>query len=329
MRKEAFKTSKPEEQGVKTEAIKSAINEIRVKNNLDLHSFLMLRNGKLIWEEYFRENEKDTLHVLFSVTKSFMSSAMGMAQEQGLLSLDDTIMSYFPEHQDVINDTNNKDVTLRHLLMMASGYKNDEANMLMVYDAVKAALAQPIIHEPGTVFDYYTLGSHLLSAAFNKVYPKGMHEYLRKNMLDPMGFGVSNWNVDFMNVTLGGYGLYLTSYDMARFGQLYLQEGVWEGKQIVPKSYAKEATSKLIANDDPIENDNDEITAPERPDWRAGYGLQFWQNSFCGYRADGMMGQFIIVLPELDSVIVMTSCLNEMQVVMTAIKDHLLPGVEV
>ena len=327
MRKNAFSVSKPEDQGVKSDAIKSAISQIREANKLDLHSFLMLRNGSFIWEEYFRENEADRLHVLFSVTKSFMSTAIGMAQEQGLLSLDDTIMSFFPEYKDVINSANDKDVTLRHLLMMGSGYKNDELNMQMEYDSVKAGLSQPIIHEPGTVFDYYTLGSHLLSAAFNKVYPEGMHKYLRKYLFTPMGFGESNWNVDFMNITLGGYGLYLTAYDMARFGQLYLQKGVWEGLQLVPESYVCDATSKQICNKLPQIVEDGKDSEPERPDWSAGYGYQFWQNSFGGFRADGMMGQFIIVLPEPDSVIVMTSNLDEMHVVMKVIKDNLLPHI--
>jgi len=329
MRKDPFGVAKPEELGVKSEAIKSVIRDIREENKLDLHSFLMLRNGKLIWEEYFRKNEADALHVLFSVTKSFTSTAIGMVQEEGLLSIDDSIQSFFPEYKDVINEKNNTPVTLRHLLMMGSGYKNDEGSMHLACNAVKTGLGQPLIHEPGTAFDYYTLGSHLLSGAFSKVKPEGMHKYLRKNLFDPMGFGESHWNVDFWNVNipLGGWGLYLSAYDMARLGQLYLQNGVWQGKQLVPSAYVKEATSKQIDNSSRVDVTENDQWWVERPDWAAGYGYQFWQNSFGGFRADGMMGQYVVVLPELDVVIVMTSCHDEMEIPMIAIKNHLLPEV--
>lgn len=318
MRINAYPTAKPEERSVSSEAIKNTIRDIRETHGLDLHSFLLLRGGTLLWEEYFREGEKDRLHVLHSVSKSFTSTAMGLAQAQGLLSLDDKLYDFFPEHSALCDSDYKREVTLRHLLMMGSGFENRENEVLQGHgtDFVKGALALPVIHKPGTVFNYYTLGTYLLSAVFSRVCPEGIHRYLRRKLLDPMAFGESNWNLDDFSIPMGGFGFYLSAYDLTRLGQLYLQGGVWEGQQLLPADYVREATAKQIDN------------APnENIDWRSGYGYQFWRNDMGGYRADGMFGQYIIVLPEKDTVIVMTSKLENMQIPLTAIKTHLLPNI--
>jgi CubicO group peptidase (beta-lactamase class C family) len=176
----------------------------------------------------------------------------------------------------------------------------------------------PVIHEPGTFFNYSTLGSHLLSAAFSKVCPEGIHSYLRRKIFAPMNFGASQWNVEPNNIAMGGKGLYLTAYDLTRLGQLYLRKGMWEGQRLVPEDYVKAATSKRISN----------ANTGGTADWTAGYGYQFWQNSFGGFRADGLHGQYIVVLPEQDVVVVMTSYLDDMQKPLTALANNLLPGIK-
>ena len=318
MRINAFKQAKPEELSVSSDAIRQTIREIREENKQELHSFLMLRNGALIWEEYFREGEADCPHMLASVSKSFTSAAIGLAQARGLLSVDDKLYDYFPEYEAPAGGKYNGDVRLRHLLMMGSGFENKEGELFHEYELAKAALAQNVINKPGEVFDYYTLGTYLLSAVFSKVCPEGVHAYIRRKLFDPMGFGASQWNTDSFNIPMGGFGLYLTAYDLACFGQLFLQRGEWEGQQLIPQAYVDAASSAQISNaGHPSGN----------PDWKAGYGYQFWRNSFGGYRADGMYGQYIIVIPEKQAVIVMTSHLDDMQKPLSAVAKHILPSI--
>lgn len=318
MRKNAYPTGRPEEFSVSSEAIRETIRDIREAHGLELHSFLMLRRGTLLWEEYFRDGEADRLHILNSVSKSFTSTAIGIAREQGLLSLDDRLFSFFPEHAALCDSEEKREITLRHLLMMGSGFENNELQIEYGRDVVSDALRQKVIHKPGTVFDYYSLGSHLISQIFSRVYPLGMHAYLRDKLFAPMGFGDCQWNVDNTGVPTGGFGLFLTSYDMTRLGQLYLQKGIWDGQRLLPESYVDEATARQISNaNHPSGN----------PDWVVGYGYQFWRNRMGGFRADGMHGQYIIVLPEQEVVIVMTSHLDDMQIPMTAVETLLLPAI--
>ena len=321
MRKNVYPVAKPDELSVSAEAIKQTIREIREVKGLELHSFLMLRGGALIWEEYFKDGEESRLHPLYSVSKSFCSTAVGLAQARGLLSVEDKLYDFFPEHADLCDSDYKREVAIKHLLMMGSGFENNEGKIFggPGQDMVKAALSQPVIHKPGTIFDYYTLGTYLLSAVFSRVCPEGIHAYLRKKIFEPMEFGASQWNTDDMNIPMGGYGLYLAAYDLTKLGQLYLQKGKWEGQQLVPDEYAAAASSKQIDNSNhPSGN----------PDWTAGYGYQFWRNVMGGFRADGMYGQYIIVLPDKDAVIVMTSHLNDMQIPLTAVQNILLPQIK-
>jgi len=316
MSHDLYPTARPEDFAVAPDAIRRTVHEIRQVRHLELHSFLLLRKGVLLWEEYFREGEKNRLHVMHSVSKSFTSAAIGLAQAEGLLSIEDKLYDFFPAHAGLCDSDYKRELTLRHLLMMGSGFENREEELFNAdADPVKAALSMPVLHKPGTVFDYYTFGTYLLSVVFSKVNPEGVHAYLRKKLFEPMGFGASHWNVDDSCVPWGGFGLYLTAYDMTRLGQLCLQNGAWGGQQLLPGAYIHDATAKQIGN-----------FSEGRQDWSAGYGYQFWRNAMGGYRADGMHGQYIIVLPEQQSVIVMTSHLQDMQVPLAAIGTHLLPA---
>lgn len=318
MRREVYPVAKPEDMGVSSAAIKAVINGIRTENQQELHSFLMLRRGALIWEEYFREGEAGKTHSLYSVSKSFTATAIGIAQAQGLLSVEDKLYDFFPEHGALRDSPQKADISLKHLLMMGSGFENNEGAIFGQRKGfVEAALAQPVIHTPGKVFNYYTLGTYLVSAAFSRMNPEGIHAYLKRKLFAPMDFGASNWQKDENGVPMGGFGLKLTAYDMTKLGQLYLQNGLWEGQQLVPAAYVKAATRRQIDNR-PQNN---------TPDWQAGYGYQFWRNAFGGFRADGMWGQYIVVLPEKEAVIVMTSHLRDMQAPLTLLGERLLPGI--
>ena len=321
-----FPAAAPEDLQVSSESVRDMITNIRLTHGLEMHSFLLLRKGSLIWEEYFREREEERLHVMWSVSKSFTSTAYGIAQDEGLFSLDDKLYDFFPEYVYACDSDWKREMTLRHILMMGSGFENRENEILnspFEYEMVRKALEFPVIYKPGTVFNYYTLGTYLLSVVFSRVYPAGLHSYLREKLFAPLGIKGSIWNVDLNSVPLGGIGLYLRAKDMARMGQLYLQNGLWEQRQIVPQSYVREAVSKQIDNGPDTKSPlNTNI------DWNAGYGYQFWRNSFGGFRADGMHGQYIVVYPQKDLVLVMTSRYDDMQAPLTAFKEILLPGIE-
>ena len=315
-----YPTARPEALSVSTEAIQQTIRDIRETNGLDLHSFLLLRKGTMLWEEYFHEGLKGCRHVLHSISKSFTSTAIGLAQDEGLLSVEDKLYDFFPEHKALCDSDYKRELTLRHLLTMSSGFQNHERELmfcLLEGNLTPAALSQPIIHKPGTVFDYYTVGTFLLSAAFSKACPEGIHSYLRRKLFDPMGFESSQWNVDNDGIPLGGTGLFLTSYDMTRLGQLYLQKGVWRGRQLLSGAYVEAAGAKQIDN-----------SHAGGVDWTSGYGYHFWHNSFGGYRADGMKGQYIIILPKKELVIVMTANLDNMEIPLRAVANYLLPSVQ-
>lgn len=317
MRIDAFPTAAPEDCGVSSEAIRDTIRDIRETNALEMHSFLLLRNGVMLWEEYFRQKEAERLHPLYSVSKSFLSTAMGLGAAQGLFSLDDRLYDFFPEYGDLCDSEWKRAVSLRHLLMMGSGFENNErAIFAQRKDFLPALLAQPVIHAPGTVFNYYTGGSYLLSAAFQRANPEGIHAYLKRKLFAPMQITRSSWQRDPEGTPMGGFGLSLAAYDLTKLGQLYLQDGLWEGQQLLPTAYVREATAKQIDNSTGV-----------TVDWQAGYGFQFWRNAFGGFRADGMHGQYIVVLPEKALVVVMTSKLRNMQIPLTAIAQRLLPAV--
>jgi len=326
MTRPIYPTAKPEDFSIPTDAIRQTISDIREKNGLDLHSFLLLRKGTLLWEEYFRPEEKERLHVLYSVSKSFMATAIGMATDEGLLSLDDPLWKFFPQYEALFDSDWKREINFHHLLIMGAGYENTEMEIfqkhVLLGDLTKAALEVPVIHKPGAHFDYYSLGSYLLSSAFHQICPEGIHSYLQRKLFGPLEITSSVWNVDKDAIPMGGFGLYLKAYDMTKLGQLYLQKGVWKGQQLLSKSFVETATSKLIdnASDETREN-------PDRHNWGSGYGYQFWQNAFGGYRGDGMMGQYVIVLPEQETVIVMTSDLENMAVPMDAVENHLLPNI--
>lgn len=319
MRANCYKTAKPKELGVQSTAIEAAIDAIRNHHKLDLHSFLMLRANKLIYEAYFRPDEADKPHVLHSVSKSFLSTAIGLAQAEGALHVSDSLYDFFPEYAHLCDSENKRNIRLSHLLMMGSGFENNEmAIFSQKQDILREALSQPAPHAPGSVFNYYTLGSYLLSAAFSRVKPEGVHAYLKRKLFAPMQIVKSKWD-KVEGIDAGGFGLHLTAYDLTKLGQLYLNEGLWEGQRLLPAEWVREATAKQISNGGP---------EPTLSDWGQGYGYQFWRNTMGGFRADGMYGQYIIVLPEKEAVIVMTSRLKDMQIPLTVLRETLLPAIE-
>ena len=309
--------STPETQGISSEAILDFVNAADKEINT-MHSFMVVRHGKVIAEGWWKPEAADKPHILNSVTKSFTSTAVGLAISEGKLSLDDPVLKFFPADAPADPSGNLKAMKVRDLLTMTCGH-DTEAKVVGGAPTVKQFLAHPVVHKPGTHFQYNTLGSYVLSAIVTKATGQTALEFLKPRLFEPLGIENPRWDNSPEGSSLGGYGLYLRTEDMAKLGQLYLQNGKWNGKQLIAESWIKQATRKQVPND---QESHSKIGA----DWKEGYGFQFWRCQHNAFRADGAGGQFIVVLPDQDVVVAITADRANMQAQLDAIWDHLLPA---
>lgn len=308
-------TATPASQGVAVAGLSQFIQAADAEVN-SLHSFLLVRHGQVVSEAYWSPWTDDKAHVLWSLTKSFTSTAIGIAMEEGKLSLDDTVVSFFPNEVPANPSENLRNMKVRDLLTMSCGHQ-DEVPLRGQEDWVKRFLAHPVPHTPGTHFQYNTPGSYMLSAILQKATGEPMQDYLQTRLFDPLHIPPPKWDRCPQGITIGGYGLYLPPKAIAKFGQLYLQNGRWNDRQIIPESYTKQATAKQIENEKNPESD-----------WNQGYGFQFWWCRHKAYRGDGRDGQFCIVMPEQDAVIVITANTADMGKILALVWQHVLPSLQ-
>jgi CubicO group peptidase (beta-lactamase class C family) len=310
----------PEEQGISSEAVLKFV-EAADKNVNTMHSFMIVRHGHVIAEGWWKPEAAEKPHVLNSVTKSFTSTAVGLAIRDGKLNLDDPVLKFFPDDAPADPSENLKAMKVRHLLSMSCGH-DTEPKVTGGAPTVKQFLALPIPHAPGTHFQYNTLGSYVLSAIVTKVTGQTERDYLESRLFAPLGVEVTRWDTSPEGVSIGGYGLYLRTEDIAKFGQLYLRKGQWNGKQLVGADWVEQATNKQIDNEN-------ESHSKIGPDWKEGYGFQFWRCRHNAYRGDGAGGQLCLVLPEQDTVIAITAQTGNFNGEMNAVWDNLLPAFRV
>jgi len=310
--------STPEAQGISSSAILAFVEAVE-ENVEALHSLMVLRHGKVVaegwWEPYHREDP----HVLFSLSKSFTSTGVGLAIAEGKLSLDDTVLSIFPEDAPADPSDNLKAMRVRDLLSMNTGHHADaiEGFPYGGTDLTRAFLALPVAHKPGTHFVYNTPASYMLSAIVQKVSGAKLVDYLGPRLFEPLGIAPPRWDESGDGVNLGGFGLNVTTEDIARFGQLYLQKGQWNGERLLPEAWVEAATARQVSNGSKPDSD-----------WEQGYGYQFWRCRHGVYRGDGAFGQYCIVLPAQDAVIAITSGLGDMQEPLNLVWEHLLGAMQ-
>lgn len=287
----------PSEQGMSSSALKALFEEL---DDFDFHSIMVVRHGHVVAEGWWAPFAADQPHMLFSLSKSFTSTAAGLAISEGLLTKDTVV-------RDILGAG---DMTVEHLLTMTSGHGRESLDRSTKDDWTTSILSQPLEFAPGERFVYNTGATYLLSAIVQKVTGQTLTEYLIPRLFAPLGIEGPVWEQSPDGIDVGGVGLELVTEDVAKFGQLYLQRGQWNGAQLVPTEWVEEATSKRVEN-----GDGDD-------DWAVGYGYQFWQGLH-GYRGDGAFGQYCLVLPEHDLVIVTTAALPDMQSPLEAIWRHL------
>ncbi len=309
--------STPEAEGISSQAIVDFVEAVDQNVNT-MHSFMIVRHGKVIAEGWWQPEAAAKPHVLWSLSKSFTSTAVGLAIDDGKLSLDDPVLKFFPDDAPENPSENLKAMTVRDLLTMTCGH-DTEPKVVGEAPSVKRFLAHPVPHEPGTHFQYNTMGTYTLSAIVTKVTGQTVLDYLKPRLFAPLGIEEARWDASPEGYSLGGYGLWLPTENIAKFGQLFLQKGKWKGKQLLPQEWVEQATSKQVPNEK-------ESHSNIGPDWREGYGFQFWQCQHHAYRGDGAGGQFCVVMPEQDAVVAITADTGNLQGQLNAIWEKLLPA---
>jgi CubicO group peptidase (beta-lactamase class C family) len=309
--------ARPADQGVDPAAILGFLDALDERPDIEMHSLMVVRRGHVVAEGWWAPYSASRPQLLYSLSKSFTSTAAAFAQAEGLLDLDDTVISHFPEFATDITDPRSRAVKVRHVASMAAGHTRemlDEALTRDPEEPVRGFLLVPPDREPGSVFAYSQPCTYTLASIVQRNAGMPLTRYLRPRLFDPLGIGHVGWHAFRPGREQGFSGLHARTEDIAKLGLLYLQQGRWEGAQLIPGEWVAEATSEQVSN---AENDS--------PDWQQGYGFQFWLSRH-GYRGDGAFGQFCVILPEQDTVIVTTACTLDMQAMLEAMWTHLLPG---
>jgi CubicO group peptidase (beta-lactamase class C family) len=311
--------SAPEAQGIASSAILAFV-EAAERTVDSLHSFMLLRHGHVVAEGWWAPYEAERLHMLFSLSKSFTSSAIGLAVAEGRLSVDDRVLSFFPDDAPAAPSAHLVAMRVHDLLSMSTGHDVDTTPFLRQHSDgnwVKAFLERPVEHTPGTHFVYNSGATYMLSAIIQQLTGTTLLEYLRPRLLTPLGIEQATWETCPRGINTGGWGLSIRTADIARFGQMYLQKGVWQGVQLLPANWVAAASTAQVAN-------------PNEPniDWRQGYGYQFWRCRHGAYRGDGAFGQYCVIMPEQDAVLAITSGLGNMQPPLDLVWELLLPAMQ-
>lgn len=287
-------------------------------SSIELHSIMVVQHGKVIAEKWMNGAVPQEPHVMWSVSKTFTALATGLAIEEGFFKLDDKVVSFFPEDLPEEVSDNLAAMTVEDLLTMSCGHDSDPTDGILDrahndpdFNMERKFLCHPVPLVPGTFFLYNTLGTYMLSSIITRTTGQKLFDYLKPRIFEPlqMSEGI-HWDENRRGVSLGGWGLYLTTEDMAKAGMLLLQKGKWNGKQLVPAAWIEAMSAKQIDCYAPgmsVEKMAAEGLIPDNCDWLWGYGYQMWRCRDNGFRADGAFGQFILVYPDLDATIAITS----------------------
>jgi CubicO group peptidase (beta-lactamase class C family) len=318
-----LKRSSPEAEGIPSSALLGFIRAVEQHTHpLDaVQGFMLLRHGNVAAEGWWTPYGPQSPHSLYSLSKSFTSSGIGLAVAEGLLTVDDPVLKFFPDDAPANPNEKLKTMRVQHLLSMNTGHKADTTRDVFRGkddNWPRAFLSLPVEYQPGTWFVYNTAATYMLSAIITKLTGLSLLDYLRPRLFEPLGIENPTWETDPRGVSIGGTGLHSKTEDIARFGQLYLQKGVWQGKRILAEEWIVEATRATSDNSNTQTN----------PDWTVGYGYQFWRCRHDCYRGDGAFGQYCIVMPEQDAVLAIIGGVRDMQAVLNTVWEHLLPAMQ-
>ncbi|GAB4045487.1 serine hydrolase domain-containing protein [Spirosoma litoris] len=311
----------PETQGVAPGGLLDFLNTAE-SQKLNIHSMMVLRHGQVVAEGWWAPYAPQYIHTLYSLSKSFTSSAIGMAVDEKRLTVEDKVVSFFPKDVPATISANLAAMRVKDLLTMSTGHDKDTTPALRGgtdSNWVKSFLAQPVDHEPGTFYMYNSGATYMLSAIIQKLTNQTLLDYLKPRLFGPLGIEGMDWEVDPNGINTGGWGLRIKTEDIAKFGQLYLQKGVWNGKRLISEAWIHDATRKEVDS----KGGKGDATVN---DWIQGYGYQFWRCRNDAYRADGAFGQFCVVLPKEDALVAITAESANTQGILDAIWNHILPA---
>lgn len=312
---EAWRTSTPEEQGMDSQTLTQMLRKVQ-EQHLEFHSLLIVRNGHLVSETYFGGYQQDTRHELYSCTKSFVSTLIGISIDKGYIDrMDHRVLDFFPERTFANLNGQKESMTLEDLLTMRSGLDWQEGDpvygaMYRSPDWVQFVLDEPMAQPPGSQFNYCSGCSHMLSAVLQQTTGMNPRDFAEQYLFKPLGISNVRWDSDAAGIPIGGWGLQMTPRDMAKLGYLYLEGGKWGGQQIVSAQWVESSTRKHTDTDGAL-----------------GYGYQWWTHpSLAGYTALGRYGQTIFVIPEAELVIVTTAQLEDHDEIFQLIEQYILPA---
>ncbi|MFL6165480.1 MAG: serine hydrolase domain-containing protein [Ornithinibacter sp.] len=313
----ALPPSTPEHQGVPSHAVLAMVRRWEVEGN-EPHGMAVIRHGHVVAQGAWRPWPSDGIGLVYSVSKTFLAMAAGLAEAEGLLSRDERLVDVFPEAADVAGRHAAR-ITVEDCLRMSTGHHDDTLDAVHGMrgggeESAALFLATEPEQEPGSWFLYHNGASRVLALAVQRRTGQRLVDYLRPRLLDPLGVRQAAWTT-WAGTDLGFSGLHVSTDTVARLGLLLLQDGVWQGRRLLPAGWVARASSPLA----------DTTHHPGSADWTAGYGYQMWRNASGGFRADGAFGQFALVLPEHDLVVAVTGCTEDTQEVLDAVWQELLP----
>ena len=307
----------PESQGVRSEAVLKLIDLLSAEGD-KVHSYMLLRHGKVVAEGWWAPYDANTPHALFSVSKAFVGMGIGYAVEDGLMTLNDRVNWFFPASVPPGQDTRAGEIRVRDLLAMASGQKTDSMDLLLSAapgEQAKAFFSIPMEEPPGLRFRYMSGNSAMLALIHRKVTgERDLVKYLKPRLFDRLGIGERHWVRQSDGTVLGGWGFELTTEELAKVGQLLLQGGRWNGESVLPSWWVSQSTSRQTAFGnvlDPVlvrHTGGANAKGDSAPDdWEVGYGYQLWMGNHGTFRLCGACGQIAVVMPSEDVVFVSTA----------------------
>lgn len=315
--------STPEMEGVSSAGIIDFFNAVDTAN-VEIHSFMFIRHGKVIAEGWWEPYSPDYKHIMFSASKTFTATAIGLAVSENKLKVTDKVISFFPYSLPDSISEYIEALTVQDLLTMTVGQDPEPSSRGISGDWISSFLAANPVHKPGTVFKYNNMATFMLSAIVQQVTGETLFDYLMPRIFIPLGIRGIDWDLNPQGINLGMIGLRVRTEDLAKFGQLLMQEGVWNKKQLIPKEWVKEASSFKIRTDDDGENSTDN----ELNDWAQGYAYQMWRGRNNTVRLDGMGGQFVVLIPDKDAIVVFTANARNTQQQLNLMHDFLIPAIK-
>ena len=294
---QAFVRATPESQGISSDLFAALLRELNASKDTEMHHFMALRHGKVICECNFAPYPKGMWHITHSMCKSITGMAIGMLIEEGKLKLDENIYDIFSDQMNALSKIFRPVITVENLLTMTSGVTFNESGIVSGNDWLGSFLNASVNGKPGTEFQYNSLNTYVLSAIVTKRTGETLTEYLTPRLFGPLGITKYYWETCPKGITKGGWGLFLCAEDMAKLGQLYLQKGKWNGQQLVSEYWIEISTARHLKT----QNDT------------YGYGYQLWMEQRPGsFEYNGMLGQNVIIYPDMDMVLVTNAGNKEM-----------------